>query len=75
MSRLAARVIAQHGVPDIVVSNAGAFLLRTLEGTTAAELEIVSSELDSAMAQLGCAKIDDLHRERLWSGPATASRG
>jgi ribitol 2-dehydrogenase len=40
VSRLAARVIAQHGAPDIVVSNAGAFLLRTLEGTTAAELEM-----------------------------------
>ncbi|HEX5964017.1 MAG TPA: SDR family oxidoreductase [Gemmatimonadales bacterium] len=40
VSRLATRVIAQRGAPDIVVSNAGAFLLRTLEGTTAAELEV-----------------------------------
>lgn len=39
VSRLGARVIAGHGAPDIVVSNAGAFLLRTLEATEAADLE------------------------------------
>jgi NAD(P)-dependent dehydrogenase (short-subunit alcohol dehydrogenase family) len=40
VSRLASRVIDQYGAPDIVVSNAGAFLLRTLEATTPAELEV-----------------------------------
>lgn len=40
VSRLSARVIAQYGPPDIVVSNAGAFLLRTLESTDVAELEL-----------------------------------
>ena len=40
VSRLGSRVIAQHGPPDIVVSNAGAFLLRTLETTEAADLEL-----------------------------------
>ena len=40
VSDLATRVIDQHGPPDIVVSNAGAFLLRTLEATDAAELEV-----------------------------------
>jgi len=40
VSRLGSRVIAQHGPPDIVVSNAGAFLLRTLEATDAADLEV-----------------------------------
>ena len=40
VSRLGSRVIAQHGPPDIVVSNAGAFLLRTLETTEAADLEV-----------------------------------
>jgi NAD(P)-dependent dehydrogenase (short-subunit alcohol dehydrogenase family) len=39
VSRLGSRVIAQHGPPDIVVSNAGAFLLRPLEATDAADLE------------------------------------
>ncbi len=39
VGRLGARVIAGHGAPDIVVSNAGAFLLRTLEATEAADLE------------------------------------
>jgi ribitol 2-dehydrogenase len=39
VSRLASRVIDQHGPPDIVVCNAGAFLLRPLESTDAAELE------------------------------------
>jgi NAD(P)-dependent dehydrogenase (short-subunit alcohol dehydrogenase family) len=36
---LGSRVIAQHGPPDIVVSNAGAFLLRPLEDTEPADLE------------------------------------
>ena len=40
VSRLGSRVLAQHGPPDIVVSNAGAFLLRTLETTAAADLEV-----------------------------------
>jgi NAD(P)-dependent dehydrogenase (short-subunit alcohol dehydrogenase family) len=39
VSRLGARVMAQYGAPEIVVSNAGAFLLRPLESTTPAELE------------------------------------
>jgi NAD(P)-dependent dehydrogenase (short-subunit alcohol dehydrogenase family) len=40
VSRLGSRVLAQHGPPDIVVSNAGAFLLRPLETTEAADLEL-----------------------------------
>lgn len=40
VSRLAVLVIEQHGPPDVVVSNAGAFLLRSLESTDAAELEL-----------------------------------
>ena len=40
VSRLGSRVIAQYGPPDIVVSNAGAFLLRTLETTEATDLEV-----------------------------------
>jgi NAD(P)-dependent dehydrogenase (short-subunit alcohol dehydrogenase family) len=40
VSRLGSRVIAQYGPPDIVVSNAGAFLLRTLEATDATDLEV-----------------------------------
>ncbi len=40
VSRLGARVIEQHGPPDIVVSNAGAFLLRTLEATDPEGLEV-----------------------------------
>ncbi|HZA99185.1 MAG TPA: SDR family oxidoreductase [Gemmatimonadales bacterium] len=40
VSRLAADILSRQGVPDIVVSNAGAFLLRPLETTTAAELEL-----------------------------------
>jgi NAD(P)-dependent dehydrogenase (short-subunit alcohol dehydrogenase family) len=40
VDRLAARVIDQHGAPDVVVSNAGAFLLRPLESTSATELEL-----------------------------------
>jgi NAD(P)-dependent dehydrogenase (short-subunit alcohol dehydrogenase family) len=39
VSRLGSRVVAQYGPPDIVVSNAGAFLLRPLESTRPAELE------------------------------------
>jgi NAD(P)-dependent dehydrogenase (short-subunit alcohol dehydrogenase family) len=39
VNRLGSRVIARRGPPDIVVSNAGAFLLRTLETTEAADLE------------------------------------
>lgn len=39
VSRLASRVIQQHGPPHIVVSSAGAFLLRPLEATDIAELE------------------------------------
>jgi NAD(P)-dependent dehydrogenase (short-subunit alcohol dehydrogenase family) len=40
VSRLGSRVIARHGPPDIVVSNAGAFLLRRLETTEAADLDV-----------------------------------
>ena len=39
VDRLAARVMASSGPPDIVVSNAGAFLLRALELTEPADLE------------------------------------
>lgn len=39
VERLAATVIEQHGVPDIVVSNAGAFLLRPLDSTSALDLD------------------------------------
>ncbi len=39
VSRLGSLVIDQHGAPDIVVSNAGAFLLRPVETTRPAELE------------------------------------
>lgn len=40
VARLAGDILGKQGVPDIVVSNAGAFLLRPLETTTAAELEL-----------------------------------
>ena len=40
VSRLADDVIGQHGPPDVVVSNAGAFLLRRLDATEAADLEL-----------------------------------
>ena len=40
VERLAGRVLRQYGPPDIVVSNAGAFLLQPLEATQAAELEL-----------------------------------
>jgi NAD(P)-dependent dehydrogenase (short-subunit alcohol dehydrogenase family) len=36
---LAARVSAEHGTPDIVVSNAGGFLLKPLNETTPAEFD------------------------------------
>jgi NAD(P)-dependent dehydrogenase (short-subunit alcohol dehydrogenase family) len=39
VSRMASRVLGQHGPPDVVVSNAGAFLLRPLEATDPADLE------------------------------------
>ena len=39
VDRMAARVLAEHGAPDVVVSSAGGFLLRRLEETTAAEFE------------------------------------
>ncbi|HEX6432666.1 MAG TPA: SDR family oxidoreductase [Gemmatimonadales bacterium] len=38
--RLAQNILATQGAPDIVVSNAGAFLLRPLETTTTAELDL-----------------------------------
>jgi NAD(P)-dependent dehydrogenase (short-subunit alcohol dehydrogenase family) len=37
---LAAGILETQGVPDIVVSNAGAFLLRPLEATTSDDLEL-----------------------------------
>jgi NAD(P)-dependent dehydrogenase (short-subunit alcohol dehydrogenase family) len=40
VTNLAARVMDQHGPPHLVVSNAGAFLLRALESTSAADLEL-----------------------------------
>jgi NAD(P)-dependent dehydrogenase (short-subunit alcohol dehydrogenase family) len=39
LSKLAAGILARHGVPDIVVSNAGAFVMRPLEHTTDAEID------------------------------------
>ena len=39
VDRLGARVLAEDGVPDVVVSNAGAFLLRPLEHTGPEDLE------------------------------------
>jgi NAD(P)-dependent dehydrogenase (short-subunit alcohol dehydrogenase family) len=39
VEQLGARVLQQHGPPAIVVSNAGAFLLRPLESTGSDELE------------------------------------
>jgi NAD(P)-dependent dehydrogenase (short-subunit alcohol dehydrogenase family) len=39
VERLAATVIAELGPPDVVVSNAGGFLLRRLEDTTAEEFD------------------------------------
>ena len=40
VSRLGTRVLAEQGAPDIVVSNAGAFLLRPLGDTEPADLEL-----------------------------------
>jgi NAD(P)-dependent dehydrogenase (short-subunit alcohol dehydrogenase family) len=40
VSRLGAEVMARHGPPEIVVSNAGAFLLRRLDATESSELEL-----------------------------------
>lgn len=39
VARLAATLGASHGVPDVVVSNAGGFLLRRLEDTTTEEFD------------------------------------
>jgi NAD(P)-dependent dehydrogenase (short-subunit alcohol dehydrogenase family) len=39
VTRMASRVMAQHGPPAVVVSNAGAFLLRLLEKTEPADLD------------------------------------
>ena len=39
VARLARDIISEQGVPDILVSNAGTFLLRSLEATTESELE------------------------------------
>jgi ribitol 2-dehydrogenase len=39
VERLGSRLLEQHGAPAIVVSNAGAFLLRPLEATDAEDLE------------------------------------
>jgi NAD(P)-dependent dehydrogenase (short-subunit alcohol dehydrogenase family) len=39
VNRLGVRIVTQHGPPDIVVSNAGSFLLRPLEETDPAEFE------------------------------------
>jgi NAD(P)-dependent dehydrogenase (short-subunit alcohol dehydrogenase family) len=39
VNRLGVRIVTQHGAPDIVVSNAGSFLLRPLEQTDPAEFE------------------------------------
>jgi NAD(P)-dependent dehydrogenase (short-subunit alcohol dehydrogenase family) len=39
VERLAATVLELHGVPDTVVSNAGAFLLRPLESTSVSDLD------------------------------------
>ena len=39
VNRLGVRIVTQHGAPDIVVSNAGSFLLRPLEKTDPAEFQ------------------------------------
>jgi NAD(P)-dependent dehydrogenase (short-subunit alcohol dehydrogenase family) len=39
VERMAQRVLAQRGAPDVVVNNAGAFMIRPLAETTAAEFE------------------------------------
>jgi NAD(P)-dependent dehydrogenase (short-subunit alcohol dehydrogenase family) len=53
VERLGARIIEQHGAPGIVVSNAGAFLLRPLESTTLGELETQLALNLRAMRQAG----------------------
>jgi NAD(P)-dependent dehydrogenase (short-subunit alcohol dehydrogenase family) len=40
VAQLAAAILETEGVPDIVVSNAGSFLLRPLENTTGEDLEL-----------------------------------
>ena len=40
VARVAGDILESQGAPDIVVSNAGTFLLRPLETTNAAELEV-----------------------------------
>jgi NAD(P)-dependent dehydrogenase (short-subunit alcohol dehydrogenase family) len=40
VNRLAAGILDQYGPPDIVVSNAGAFLLRALDATSPDDLEL-----------------------------------
>jgi len=39
LTKLAAGILARHGSPDILVSNAGAFVMRPLELTTDAEID------------------------------------
>ena len=39
VNRLGVRIVTQHGAPDIVVNNAGSFLLRPLEKTDPAEFQ------------------------------------
>jgi len=39
LTKLAAGILARHGSPDVVVSNAGAFVMRPLELTTDAEID------------------------------------
>jgi len=39
VDRLAATIAAEHGTPEVVVSNAGGFLLRRLEDTTADDFD------------------------------------
>ena len=64
VSNVAARVRAEAGVPDVVVHNAGGFLLKRLADTTPAEFDeqvrvnlraafLVARELLPAMAALG----------------------
>ncbi len=64
VSKVAARVRAEAGVPDVVVHNAGGFLLKRLADTTPAEFDeqvrvnlraafLVARELLPAMAALG----------------------
>jgi NAD(P)-dependent dehydrogenase (short-subunit alcohol dehydrogenase family) len=40
VSRLAAAIMTEYGPPEIVVSNAGAFLLRRLDATSSADLDL-----------------------------------